>query len=249
MISAILLQAQTLGSTTVDSVADTLHRTATVATASAAPVAKELSLIGLIMKGGPGLLMILIPIALLLLLTIYVIVERILVINRAAHNDQRFMDSIKDSILNGNLDSARALCKNSSSPEARVIEKGISRIGKPMKDIESAMESEGKLQIAMLERRMGVLNIIGRIAPMLGFIGTIMGVIKIFYDISLSNTISIDVIAGGLYQKMITSAAGLMVGVIAFAGYHWLNLIIEKVILRMETGAVRFIDMLQEPTK
>lgn len=244
MIGFILLQTQTLGSTSADSVvADTAHKVVN-ATQQVPQVASKISAFELVMKGGP----ILIPIALLLLLTIYVLIERIIVINRAARNDRRFMDSVKDAIVNGNIDAARALCKSSSAPEARVVEKGIARIGKPMKDIESAMESEGKLQIARLERRMGILNIIGRIAPMLGFVGTIMGVIKIFYDIAQSNTISIDVIAGGLYQKMITSAAGLVVGVIAFAGYHWLNIIIEKVILRMETSSVKFIDLLQEPT-
>lgn len=246
MIGSILLQNVTVGST--QAVTDTVNNaTAAIAAAPVTQQAKEqsLTLMELVMKGG----WILIPIALLLLLTIYVLIERILVVSRASKTDKRFMDGIRDAVLNGNLDSARALCKSSAAPEARVVEKGISRIGKPMKEIEGAMEAEAKLEINRLEARMGVLNIVGRIAPMLGFIGTILGVIKIFYDISLSNTISIDVIAGGLYQKMIASAAGLLVGVIAFAGYHWLNLTIDKIINRMETHAVKFTDLLQEPTK
>jgi biopolymer transport protein ExbB len=244
MIGSILLQ-NTIGSTTVDTVADTLHKAAATATQVTQPSMKDISGIELVMMGG----WILVPIVILLLLTIYVIIERIMVISRASRNDRRFMENIKDAVKNGNVDAARALCRSSATPQARVIEKGISRIGKPMKDIESAMESEGKVQVSKLEARMGILNIIGRIAPMLGFVGTIIGVIKIFYDIAIANTISIDVIASGLYQKMITSASGLIVGIIAFAGYHWLNLIIEKIIARMEHSAVEFIDLLQEPTR
>ena len=244
MIGSILLQ-NVIGSTT-QTAGDTIAKTAnTVGAVVSHPKEQSLTLIELVMKGG----WILLPIGLLLLLTIYVLIERLLVISRATKNDRRFMDSIRDSVMNGNIDAARSLCRSSHAPEARVIEKGIARIGKPLKEIEGAMESEAKLEINRLESRMGVLNIIGRIAPMLGFIGTILGVIKIFYDISLSNTISIDVIAGGLYQKMIASAAGLLVGVIAFAGYHWLNLSIDKIINRMEAYAVKFIDLLQEPTK
>lgn len=246
MIGSILLQTQTIGSTTADTLnAAAQTVTATVTQTPPVPPVQQLSVIDLVMKGG----WVMLPIAVLLVLTIYVLIERIIVVNRAARNDRRFMDDIKDYIVNGNVDSARALCKSSSTPQARVIEKGINRIGKPMKDIETAMESEGRVQVTKLEARMGVLNIIGRIAPMLGFVGTIIGVIKIFYDISLSNTISIDVIASGLYQKMVTSAAGLVVGIIAFASYHWLNLIIEKIIARMEASSVAFIDILSEPTR
>ena len=245
MIGTILLQAQTFGKTTDTAASAAAAVTNTVTAAPVQNKEKVLSTMELVMQGG----WILIPIALLLMLTIYVIIERVIVISRASKNDRRFMDTIKDYVVNGNIDGARGLCRSSYTPQARVIEKGISRIGKPIKDIESAMESEARLEIGKLERRMGILNIVGRIAPMLGFIGTIMGVIKIFYDISLSNTISIDTIAGGLYQKMITSAAGLMVGVIAFGAYHWLNIIIDKIISRVETNAVKFIDILQEPTK
>lgn len=245
MIGTILLQAQTIGSTTPDSAAGATQAAANTAANNPQVTEKSLSAMEMVMQGG----WILIPIALLLLLTIYVIIERIMVVSKAAKEDKRFMDSIRDYIHNGNIDAARALCKSSDTPKARVIEKGIARIGRPIKDIESSMEGVAKIEISKLDRRMGILNIVGRIAPMLGFIGTIMGVIRIFYDISLSNTISIDTIAGGLYQKMITSAAGLMVGVIAFGAYHWINITIDKIIARIESASVNFLDMLQEPTK
>jgi biopolymer transport protein ExbB len=247
MIGSILLQAVTVGSTT-DSAAviDTAQKAVNTA-AQLTPQVKEqsLSMIDMVMKGG----WVMAPIAVLFLLTVYVLIERIAAISRASKRNVLFMANIRDAVMNGNIDAARALCRNSNSPEARVVGKGLARIGKPVKDIESAMEAEAKLEINKLEKRMGVLNIIGRIAPMLGFVGTIMGVIKIFYDMALSNTISINVISEGLYQKMITSAAGLIVGIIAFTGYHWLNLIIDKVINRMESSGVEFIDLLQEPTK
>lgn len=243
MIGTILLQT-VIGQTTDTAAA--ASQALTNPPPSAPPITeKSLSAMEMVMQGG----WILIPIALLLLLTIYVIIERIMVVTKAAKEDRRFMDTIRDYIHNGNIDAARALCKSSDTPKARVIEKGIARIGRPIKDIEGAMEGVAKVEVSKLDRRMGILNIVGRIAPMLGFIGTIMGVIKIFYDISLSNTISIDTIAGGLYQKMITSAAGLMVGVIAFGAYHWINITIDKIISRIESASVSFIDMLQEPTK
>ena len=129
------------------------------------------------------------------------------------------------------------------------FEKGVGRIGKPIKEIEEAMESTGKLEINRLEKNLSVLSLVGRIAPILGFVGTIAGVIKIFYDISLTDNISIGVISGGLYQKMITSASGLVIGLIAFIGYYILNAMLDKTLNKMETASVEFIDLLQEPTK
>ena len=247
MLYSIFLQ---IVSSTVTAAADTTTKTVTQVAetppvASIVPKETSISLLELIMKGG----VIMIPIVILLLITIFVIIERIVSIRRASKIDKDFMNNIKDFIKNGNIESAKSLCKNASNPGAKMIEKGISRIGKPIKEIEDAIENVGRLEVYKLEKNLGILSIIGRIAPMLGFIGTIMGVIKIFYDIALANTISIDVIAGGLYQKMITSAAGLVVGVIAFIGYHWMNIVINKIIHRMESDSVEFIDLLQEPTK
>ncbi len=127
-----------------------------------------------------------------------------------------------------------------------MIEKGISRIGRPIAEIERSMESVGKFEISKLERNLKILGIVAGIAPMLGFIGTIMGVIKIFYNISLADNISIGLISGGLYEKMITSASGLIVGVLAYVGYHYLNLLLDKVVFKMEDHAIEFIDILQK---
>jgi biopolymer transport protein ExbB len=202
-------------------------------------------MLDLIVKGG----YIMIPIGLLSVLTVFYFFERFITISKASKLDKNFMNNIKDYIHNGNMDAAKALCKNSTSPAARMVEKGITRIGKPIKEIEESMESVGKLEINRLERHLSVLSLIGRIAPIFGFIGTIAGVIKIFYDISLTDNISIGVISTGLYQKMITSASGLVVGLIAFVGYYILNAMLDKTINKMETASVEFMDMLQEPIK
>lgn len=182
-------------------------------------------------------------------LTIYYFFERFLVLRKAGKMDLNFMNNIKDYIHNGNMDAAKALCKNTEAPAARMIEKGISRIGKPIKEIEESMEAVGKLEINKLEKNLSILSLIGRIAPIFGFIGTIAGVIKIFYDISLTDNISIGTISSGLYQKMITSASGLVIGLLAFVGYHILNTMLDKTINKMETSSVEFIDLLHGPGK
>jgi biopolymer transport protein ExbB len=145
------------------------------------------------------------------------------------------------------LQSAIAICKNSNSPLGRMLQKGLLRIGRPIKDIEGAIENIGKLEVAKLEKNIGILGIIAGIAPMFGFLGTIYGVIKIFYDIAQSGNLSISVISGGLYVKMVTAAAGLFVGMIAYICYHILNMMVDKVILKLETDAIEFIDLLEEP--
>lgn len=236
----------------VSSLRDTLADTAGRAAASIAqPIAsvatkqQTLTLFDFIKKGG----IIMIPIGILSLLAIYILVERLLAIKKADKKETNFMNSIKDFIHSGNIEAAKSLCKNTNSPQARMIEKGISRIGKPIKEIEEAIENVGKLEVYKLEKNLSILGIVSGIAPMFGFVGTIMGVIKIFYNISLADNISIGLIAGGLYEKMVTSAAGLVVGIFAFICYHWLNAIIDKIVHRMEANSIEFIDLLQEPTK
>jgi biopolymer transport protein ExbB len=209
------------------------------------PKEASLSLLELIMKGG----WIMLPIGILSLLAVYFFVERLLVISKASKLDNNFMNNIKDYITNGNMDAAKALCKSTTSPAARMVEKGISRIGKPIKEIEEAMVAVGKLEINRMEKNLNVLSLIGRIAPIFGFVGTIAGVIKIFYDISLTDNISIGVISTGLYQKMITSASGLVVGLIAFIAYYILNSMVDKAINKMETASVEFMDILNGPGK
>ncbi len=234
MINSILL---TVGTT--PAVQDSLARAA-----GKAAMADE-DLWDLAAKGG----WIMIPILLLSLMSVYVIIERFAVIMKARRIEAGFMNSVKNYILSGNVTSARDLCRNSSSPDARVIDKGLSRIGKPMAEIEKGMEAVGKNEVYKLERNLNILSIVAGIAPLFGFIGTILGVIKIFYNISLADNISIGLISGGLYQKMVTSAAGLMVGVFAFIFFHWLNIMVDRIVHRIETNAAELVDILQEQGK
>ncbi|MBL7932971.1 MAG: MotA/TolQ/ExbB proton channel family protein [Bacteroidia bacterium] len=205
----------------------------------------KISLMEMIMKGGP----IMIPLAILLLIALYIFIERLLIIGKAMKRNDNLVLSLKEMIHSGNISNAVAMCKNMNTPESAMIEQGVKRIGQPVEEIRSAMDKSGSNEIGKLERNMNVLNIIGRIAPMFGFIGTIIGVITIFYDISLAKTVEIEIISKGLYQKMITSAGGLVVGVLAFVCYHWLNARIDRLAHRMEDTQIKFLDMLNEPSK
>ena len=210
---------------------------------AAVPSHTEINLIDLVTKGGP----IMIPLALLLFVSIYILVERLLVLSKASRKLPNLVGSLREMIHSGNLQSARALCKSSNTPESLMLEQGVSRVGQPVQEIREAMNKSGSNEIAKLEKNLNVLNIIGKIAPMFGFIGTIIGVIVIFYDIAQAKTVEIEVISKGLYQKMITSASGLVVGVLAFVAYHWLNNRIDKLAHRMEDTQISFLDMLNEP--
>lgn len=205
----------------------------------------KVSLISMVMKGGPMM----IPLGILLVVSIYIIIERLLVLAKASKKTPTLVLTLKDMIHKGELNNASAFCKNLNTPETLMIEQGVSRVGQPVQEIREALNKSGSNEIAKLEKNLGVLNIIGRIAPMFGFVGTIIGVIKIFYDISLAKTVEIEVISTGLYQKMVTSAGGLVVGLIAFIGYHWINAKLDKLAHRMEDTQIQFLDMLNEPTK
>lgn len=213
---------------------------------AAPPVQDQLSIWDLISKGSYWIMG---PLALMSLVTIYVVIERMLALSKANREDKDFMSKIRDYVHEGKIDSARNLCAQSASPSARMVEKGLQRMGKPAKEIESAMESAGRIEVARLEKGTSLLRLVARLSPMFGFIGTIMGVIKIFYDISLTDNISIAVISTGLYQKMVTSAGGLIVGIVAFAGYHFVSSMIDKATDKMERTSLAFMDLLQEPTK
>jgi len=206
---------------------------------------QELHFGDLLVKGG----VIMIPIGILAVLGLVIFFERYFTIRKASQNESNLMMQVRSSILSGNLQSAIAICKNSNSPLGRMLQKGLLRIGRPIKDIEGAIENIGKLEVAKLEKNIGILGIIAGIAPMFGFLGTIYGVIKIFYDIAQSGNLSIGVISGGLYVKMVTAAAGLFVGMVAYICYHILNMMVDKVILKLETDAIEFIDLLEEPSK
>ena len=199
----------------------------------------------LIIKGG----WVMLPIGLLAVLGLVIFFERYFTIRKASKNESNLMAQVRSSIIAGKLESAIAICRNNNSPLGRMLQKGLLRIGRPIKDIEGAIENIGKLEVSKLEKNISILGIVAGIAPMFGFLGTIAGVIQIFYDISKTDNISMGVISGGLYVKMVTSAAGLLVGIVAYVGYHILNMMVDKVILKLETDAIEFIDLLEEPSK
>lgn len=229
-----LLQIDSMNQSLADSTAKAMQ-------ASAA--GQELRFIDLLFKGG----WVMLPLILLFFLALVIFIERYLTIRKASKDETNLMQQVKQSITSGKLDSAIAICRGSNSALGRMLQKGLLRIGRPIKEIEGAIENVGKLEVSKLEKNISILGIVAGIAPMLGFVGTISGVIRIFYNISLTDNISMGVIAGGLYEKMITSATGLMIGILAYVGYHILNIMVDRVILKMETDAVEFIDLLEEP--
>ena len=210
-------------------------------------VAEEsIRMIELLMKGG----LVLIPIAILFVIAIYIFVERWLTIKGAGKVDPKFMLNIKDYVVNGNIEAAKTLARNTDTPIAKMIEKGVLRIGKPLQDINVAIENVGKLEIYQLEKRLATLATISGAAPMIGFLGTVIGMIKAFFNISnAGQNVDASLLAGGIYEAMITTAAGLAVGIIAFVGYNLLVALVEKVVFQMEATSVEFIDLLQEPAK
>lgn len=231
MLLSILLQA----ATNTDSLAN-----------QAGDAAKEPeSFLSLAFSGSA--LLVMIPIGLMLIVTVYLAIERWLTIQNATKIDPTFMMNIKDMVLNDNIMGADTLCKRTDSPIARMIEKGVSRIGKPITDIESAIENVGVMEVYKLEKNLGFLSTIAGLAPMFGFLGTIIGVIQMFQKIAETKAIEIGTISGGLYVKMISSAAGLLLGIIAFASYHLLMLKIDRVANKMEANKLEFLDILQQP--
>jgi biopolymer transport protein ExbB len=236
MLGIILQITQAAGT-----VHDTVHKAA-ITVAQAQQQVDSLNLWELLVKGG----IVMIPIALLSVLAVYFFFERLIAIKKASKHDTHFFNSIKDFICDAKLDSAKALCKSTNTPVARMVEKGINRIGKPISEIEKSIENVGRFEISKLEKNLKILGIVAGIAPMLGFIGTILGVIKIFYDISLTENVSIVSVSGGLYMKMICSASGLIVGTLAYTGYHYLNILLDKVIFRLEDSSLEFMDLLQK---
>jgi biopolymer transport protein ExbB len=204
---------------------------------------ERLTFMDLLFKGG----WVMIPLGFLALVGLIIFFERYFTIRKAARFDTNLMVQVKQSILSGKLETAIALCRNNSSPLGRMLQKGLLRIGRPIKDIEGAIENVGKLEVAHLEKNINILGIIAGIAPMLGFVGTIIGVISIFHEVEIEGVINIGTVSGGLYVKMVSSATGLIIGIIAYIGYHILNMMVDRIILRMETDAVEFIDLLDEP--
>jgi biopolymer transport protein ExbB len=220
--------------------------TDTAATAGGAlAAAPSMNVIDMLSNGGP----LMIPLGLLLVLAVFFFFERLIAIRRASKIDPNFMYIIRDNVTSGNVTAARSLAKNTPNPVARMIDKGLQRIGKPIDAIEKSMESVGKLEIYKMERNLSVLSLVYGIAPMLGFLGTLVGMLQLFYNINSSGEFTPASIAGGIYTKIITSASGLIIGLLAYIGYNFLNGQIDKTVNRMETASTDFIDILQEPSR
>jgi len=209
---------------------------------------KTLSIFNLIMDGGLGGQIIIALLFVLLLIALYIYFERFLAIKAASKVDKNYMNQIRDNILNGNLEAAKILSQNNSSPVAKLIEKGISRIGKPLDDINTAIENAGKLEIYKLERNVSVLATIAGAAPMIGFLGTVIGMIIAIHEIAnAGGQIDIKLLSDGLYTAMTTTVAGLIVGIISYIAYNHIIVRTNKVVYQMEANSLEFLDLLNEP--
>jgi biopolymer transport protein ExbB len=195
--------------------------------------------------GGP----IMIVLAIMLAIAIYMFIERLVTLKQALEEDKSFMNRIKDYISDGKIDAAQKLCKDTNNPIARMVEKGISRLGRPMSDVLVAIENVGNLEIANLEKGLVIMASISGGAPMLGFLGTVTGMVTTFYNMSLNNTGTIQLadLSQGMYQAMVTTVGGLIVGIIAYFGYNYLVSRVDSVVRRLEARTMEFLDMLNEP--
>jgi biopolymer transport protein ExbB len=207
--------------------------------------APSMNLFDMLSSGGP----IMVPMVLLFVIAVFFFFERWIAIRKASNIDPNFMNIIRDNIFTGNISAARSLAKNTPNPVARMIDKGLQRIGKPIDAIEKSMENVGKLEVYKMEKNLSVLSLVYGIAPMFGFLGTIIGMLQLFYNINSSGEFTPAQIAGGIYTKMITSASGLIIGLLAYVAHNFLNSQIDKNINRMEAASAEFIDILQEPTR
>ncbi len=206
------------------------------------------SFVDIILQGGAMGIMIVLVLFLLSIIALYIFIERYLTIKRAARIDESFMNNIRANVASGNIHGAKALCQSTDSPVARMVEKGIQRIGKPLRDIDAAIENVGNLEIFKLEKNLSTLASIAGAAPMIGFFGTVTGMILAFFKMATEQNVTPDVLAGGIYQALITTAFGLFIGILAFVGYNILVANVEKVVFKMERTTVEFMDLLQEPT-
>lgn len=215
---------------------------------AALPVQEEMSfsLIQMAIKGG----WLMIPLLLLSFIALYIFGERWWAIRKSAQIDPNFMNDIHDAIHQGRLETALDLCKNSESPIARMVEKGIERIGRPLSDIQAAVENIGNVEIARLEKGLPMLATISGGAPMIGFLGTVMGMIQAFFNMAQAgNNIDISLLSGGIYTAMVTTVAGLFVGILAYFGYNFLTAKISDLIFKMENNTIEFMDLLHEPAE
>jgi biopolymer transport protein ExbB len=225
----------------VQNAVDTLQKAVT----NPAVTPKEMHLIDLIVKAG----WIMIPLFILSAATIYVFVERWMAIKRAAQVDDNFMNIIRDNILSGNVTAARNFARNTNNPVGRMIDKGIQRIGKPIDSINFSMENVAELELFKLQRNVNVLSIISKIAPIFGFVGTLVGLMQLFFNINATGEYELSTIAGGIYTKLISSITGLVVGLIAYLFHNILEAQVDKMANKLEAANADFLDVLQEPTR
>ena len=211
------------------------------------PVIETISIWELIQNGGWYIMG---PLGIMSLIAVYIIIERTMAIRRALKEEKDFMNKIRDYIHEGKIDSARNLCAQSTSPVSRMLDKGISRIGKPLKDIEVSIENAGKLEVYQLEKGLSVLATISGAAPMIGFLGTVIGMIVTFHSMKISGAgVEIDQLSGGIMQAMVTTVAGLVIGIVAYVAYNTLVARVGKVIQNMEATSIAFMDVLDSPAK
>lgn len=205
---------------------------------------QAISFWSLVMAGGP----LMIPLLICSIIAIYIFVERLLTINRANVSSDSFMGKIKELVVRGDINGAKILCAQHDTPVARMIEKGVSRIGSPLKNIEASIENVGKIEVFRLEKNLSVLATIAGAAPMIGFLGTVIGMVSAFIAIAQEEgSVSPKLLADGIYTAMVTTVAGLVVGIIAYLGYNYLVTRVSKVVHKMEYSSIEFIDLLQEP--
>ncbi|MDD4516864.1 MotA/TolQ/ExbB proton channel family protein [Massilibacteroides sp.] len=213
-------------------------------TAEIMPTEAEINVIDLAFKGGWIM-------AVLLLLSIvagYFIIQRLIVIRRAGKEDTSFMNRIKDYVHDGKIDSAIKLCQGTNTPSARMIEKGLSRLGRPMNDVQVAIENVGNLEIAKLEKGFPMIATIAAGAPMIGFLGTVTGMIRSFFDMAnAGSNVDITILSGGIYEALVTTVGGLVVGIIALFAYNYLVSQVDEVVHKMEASTMEFMDLLNEP--
>ena len=228
-MKSILLQAPTIASDTTGLVVET---------------EKQMNVLDMALNGG----IMLIPIVILSVIAVYLLVERYLTIKKAREYDPLFIKRIKDMVVDGNIKGAQSLCEATNTPIARMLEKGLSRIGKPLQDIQVAVQNVGNLEVSKLEKGMPLLATISGAAPMIGFLGTVTGMIKTFYTLAQNaDGIQVGSLSGGIYEAMVTTVGGLIVGIIAYISYNSLTAMIDKVIYRMESTTMEFLDILHEP--
>lgn len=244
IILSLFLQLQ-LPVDTIDSVSTVVKKSVVLSEVATESTA-TMNLWDLALKGG----IFMIPLLLLSVLSIYIFIERLLVIRKAAHEDKTFMERIKDYIHDGEVDTALRLCKKTDTPAARLIAKGISRLGRPMNDVLVAIENVGNIEIARLEKGFPWLATTAAGAPMIGFLGTVTGMINAFYSMaSAGNNADIATLSGGIYEALVTTVAGLVVGVVALFAYNYLVARVDGVMNQLETKTMEFMDLLNEPVE